>query len=187
MSSHVPSICARTILLVAMMTSLARADESLTSAGITTTWGGGALSYADPTMHTFAAWGVAWGGNVTLGSRRYLAFDAALVGSNAPLAQRGELDSITIQAAVRLALRPRAAWTPYVLFGLGVRKADVVEGAPESMPTGFHSTALTTPVGAGVHIRLSPPLVLDLRATYRVEPESALDAWEARASVGLEL
>ena len=181
-----------------------RADESQGSLGIVATWGGGVSAFSSREMQATSTVGVTWGAHVTLGSRRFLALDAVLLGSSTELGgsvvQSGSLDLQTLEAAARFNLRPVARWTPYVLAGLGLQKSElnaaVMAAPPDAMRTS--DVSLTIPIGAGLHVRMGSGLVLDVRGTRRwnlgagLVPDgtgktSPIDAWEATAALGLEL
>ena len=163
-------VCA--IFLCASAT--ARADEPLTSFGVIGVVGGGVTAAGGDT-------GPMWDARAVVGSRLPLAFEVAFLGTGVP-SHGGSLDTRMLDATVRLALRPRAAVTPYLFGGIGWAQRELVGAMTPAMP--IDTSAASYPLGVGVQVRGKSGVVVDVRGARHA---GALETWEAGASVGIEL
>ena len=152
-----------------------------------------------------SAVGGLWDLRIALGTHTPLGVELGYTGTASQVetftgADNGTLVGSTVEAAVRLTVLPRAAWTPYVFAGIGWQHYDLVDASFATADTGMSDgdDVLDVPAGAGLAYRHPSGLLVDVRGTFRVaafsdlliEPDgddAPLHSWQASAAIGYEL
>jgi len=177
--------------LVLIAPAVAHADEPLTRVGVTAMVGGGVTGFTDSTMRDIAGAGLAWNARLTVGSRWPFAIEIGYLGTGTTLNAMGNatLEGETLDAGLRYAVAPRAAWTPYALVGVGWRTLHVVGASTQLMPAGMWTSesSVVVPASVGLQYRAGGGIVLDARGTYRASQSAGTDGWEVTAGIGAEL
>jgi hypothetical protein len=175
----------RTVRWIAVAALIApqyvHADEPWTEVGVTAVVGGGVTGATGESMRG-AGVGLLWTVRVAVGSRRPLAVELGYLGTATDAAQ-GTLSTSIAEAALRVQPWPRAMWSPYAFAGVGLQHAELVATAMAIGEPGLAAHSLAVPLRAGVQLRDTHGLVVDVRAAFR---GGASDAWEASTAVGLE-
>jgi hypothetical protein len=176
----------------------ARADEPITRVGVTAVVGGGVTGFTDGAMREQTGTGLAWNARVAVGSRMPFALELGYLGTGTTLTGMGNatLEGEALEAALRYAVTPRAAWTPYAQIGVGWSNYHVVGASTQLMPPGMWTSdhALVVPASIGLQLRDGRGIVLDVRGTYRasqgagmIREAAGMDSWEATLSLGAEI
>jgi hypothetical protein len=191
--------------------SLASADDVsdvVETYGLALSVGGGVEDFSGEEMRDNTSIAGMWDARALIGSKSYLAFEAAYVGSASTIdAQFGgdsaTLIGTTVEALIRGNLLPNGPVQPYAFVGGAWRRYNVAEADFSTSDAGISDSddLLMIPVGAGVGYRYEG-FVADARFTFRFASDNELlledgastgsddyatmHAWSAGARVGYE-
>lgn len=184
-------------------------DEPTTVIGVAVTAGGGVTDFVEEGVRDTTGVGGMWDVRVVIGTRTFLAFEAAYTGSASMLESRLPLDEDAtligtgLEGAVRVNALPGEPLTPYAFAGIGWKRYDVSGDAFQMADTGIddRDDLVEVPLGVGGAYRYES-FVADARFTYRLtfeedlvaerpldeadEAALALDTWAVSARVGYE-
>ncbi len=187
-----------------------RAPYMKSGVGVGVTVGGGLTGFTDRTMRDTVSSSVGglWDVRASLGTHIPIGIDLSYLGTAANIrtisgASNGTLIGTTVEAALRYNILPHYMIDPYVFAGAGWQRYDVRNMQFARSDTGLASkdNVAEFPMGAGVAVRDSSGLNLELRGTFRATTDStllqtgqsgtsgtyaALYAWEASGAVGYE-
>jgi hypothetical protein len=192
-------------LLLALFASAARAEGTenlLHPWGMSLSAGAGVNDFVGEDLRDMTTTGGAWDARFTFGTRQYVGFEAAYLGSvqeidaigmeeNAVLVSNGIEGSVRIQVPTGIGLYPYAfggaAWKRYDLANTDTNTSDVSES----------DDVLEIPAGIGVAYNYKG-LLVDVRGAYRFAVEedlvpaadgdgaSTLDNFNVSAHLGIE-
>jgi hypothetical protein len=180
-------------------TSNAHADDGLTPVGLGMALGTGATAFTGTEMKHAAGLALMWQTRVTIGTRIPFALEVTYSGTERGMGILGtrnaSLESEAVDATIRFSPLWRRAWCAYVFGGIGWQRHEVT-GAMLTGPLVAIRTdeALVVPVGAGLLVRLGPPIIIDVRGTYRdsrgagvlSQVATEMSSWETTAAFGIE-
>lgn len=178
--------------------------------GVSVNVGGGVSGFSDSAMRAVTNdAGGAWTARVSLGTRSLIGLDVAYIGTATDINRFDTLNNndnarligTDVEAAVRLNLMPKEAWTPYAFAGAGWQHYSITN---EDNTRGLTAVGLSDndniavfPLGGGLSYRDPSGLNVDVRGAYRFAQDSDiirdsngnranLGTWEASGSLGFE-
>lgn len=193
---------------LAALASPAYADAPYLSSGIGVgvTAGGGVTGFTDSGMRDVTSnVGGLWDLRVAMGTHTNLGLELGYTGTAASVQtfsglDNGTLIGTTFEGAVRWNLMPTAAFTPFLLVGVGWQHYSLTDSSFPTSDTGMSESddILDIPAGLGLAYRDRSGLVFDLRGTFRVATfndllvkpngdDAQLHTWEASAAIGYEM
>jgi hypothetical protein len=182
-------------------------DERLpTGIGVGFSLGGGLTGFTDQSVRNNLQNNVQglWDARMSIGTHVPLGIDISYVGTASSLANpvqsggsNGTLVGTAVEAALRWNILPHFAWDPYIFAGAGWQNYEVT-GQSLAMP-GMRSSdnSIEFPMGVGMAFRDTSGWLVDVRGTFRADPDSNLiltsnnnfaemHSWEASAALGYE-
>lgn len=183
-------------------------DERLpTGIGVGFIAGGGLTGFTDQAVRNNMQNNVQglWDARISIGTHVPIGLDLSYVGTASSLANplgtggsNGTLYGTAAEAALRWNILPHFAWDPYVFGGIGWQNYEVT-GQSLAMP-GMRSSdnSVEFPMGVGMSFRDTSGWLVDVRGTFRDDPNSNLiyqasnnsyapmHSWEASAALGYE-
>jgi hypothetical protein len=139
--------------------------------GVGATVGGGVTGFVDEKARAFTGTGGSWEARVSAGTRSYLAFEAAYIGSAQNISALGlgsnaRLIGNGAEGDVRINLT-RQMVQPYVFGGLGWDRYQLSMSGSNTSSLRDQDDVMTVPFGAGLSVRAGKGFLFDVRATGR--------------------
>ena len=177
-----------------------------TGIGVGLQVGGGVSGFTDSTMRNTLQNNVAglWDARLSIGTHVPLGIDVSYVGTAGSLntangANNATLIGTAVEGALRWNILPHFAWDPYVFAGAGWQNYEL-SGMTIGTVNGIRTSDNTIefPMGVGMSFRDDSGWLVDLRGTFRWEPDSKLifeptnggfasaHQWAATGSLGYE-
>ncbi len=178
-----------------------------TGIGVGVIVGGGVAGFTDQSLRNTLSSNVTglWDARVSIGTHVPLGIDVSYVGTAANMntltgASNGTLVGSAVEGALRWNILPHYAWDPYVFAGIGYQRYDVTSMKFSTADTGVknYDNLAEFPMGAGISFRDRSGWLVDVRGTFRAEPNSTLVRdvtdnvyasahwWEASGAIGYE-
>jgi hypothetical protein len=162
--------------------------------------GGGVTGFVADYTNDVAGVGGQWTARFVGGTKRWIGFEAAYVGTAQDIDVRGGASNAALvghglEGNLRVNVI-RSGWLqPYLFAGVGWANYDLQNVDTTTASMRESDNVVVVPAGAGINFRLSGDLVLDVRGTMRgaaadtmfdmASPTSnGLDSWSATAQVG---
>jgi OmpA family len=180
-----------------------KSDLPTTTIGVGAMVGGGVVGFVDNQTRAFADTGGSWEARVSAGTRTPFAFEAAYIGSAQGISSLGLTDAKLLgngaEGTLRLNLT-RKMVQPYLFGGAGWTHYQVITSGNNTSSFRNNDDVLTVPFGAGISVRLSQGMLMDVRATGRAAfyedlmgatyadtgQDARLHTWNAGARLGWE-
>jgi hypothetical protein len=139
--------------------------------GVETTIGGGETGFVDDNARAFTQTGGTWETRVAAGTRRYVALEAAYVGSAQNINALGVGDNARlvgngVEGDLRINLT-RQMVQPYLFGGVGWDHYRLSMNGANTSSLRDQDDIMTVPFGVGVAFRLTPGFTFDVRGTGR--------------------
>jgi hypothetical protein len=182
----------------------AQADRPMTRIGVGAMLGGGVTGFIDEQSRAFTDPGGSWEARASVGTRSWLALEAAYVGKSQNISALGlDSDANLIGNGAEATARfnfTRRAIQPYVFGGVGWEHYTLQKTGENTSSLRESDDVMTVPAGVGVSFRLARSLLLDVRGTARATfddelmdgpyantgQDARLHSWNAGARLGWE-
>jgi hypothetical protein len=177
-----------------------------TGIGVGITLGGGVSGFVDQAMRNQFQNSVngAWNARVSVGTHTPLGLDVQYTGTAGSMnslngANNATLIGTAVEGALRWNILPHFTWDPYVFGGAGWQNYSIsgtTLGSFNGIRSGSNSVSF--PLGVGMSFRDVSGWLVDLRGTFRFQPDNNLLfqpttgsfantwQWEASAALGYE-
>jgi len=179
-----------------------------TGIGVGINIGGGVAGYTDQSLRNALSNNISglWDARVSIGTHIPLGLELGYVGTAQDLnslrgMSNGTLVGSVGEATLRWNILPHMAFDPYLFAGVGYQRYDVTSMRFTTADTGVKQSEnlIEYPMGLGMAFRTLSGFLVDVRGTFRAEPDSTLVRdvtgnnafasahwWEASASLGYE-
>lgn len=172
--------------------------------GIGATLGGGATGFVDDEARAFTDTGGSWEARMSVGTRTFVGFEAAYIGSAQGITALGlDTNAVLISNGAEGDARinfTRGRIQPYVFGGLGWQHYNISNTDVNTSALLDSDDVMIVPFGVGLSFRFREHLLLDIRGTGRAAffddllegpyaatgQDAALDSWNAGLRLGWE-
>lgn len=176
-------------------------DDTLVPIGLAVTAGGGYAGFLNDEVNDFVDPGGGWDARVLMGTKTWVGFEAAYLGTSNEFDALGVRDDASLvghgaSAALRLGLLPAAYdFRPYLLAGASWMHYSIKDADDDSAPLRDSGDVFSVPLAGGfsygydwlfadLRVQFAPSFSEDL---LRDSADGNVGTWRAVANIGFEL